>query len=225
MTGDTQVFLESARRTFAGAIEWPGWCRGGRDEAAALQALIDAGPRYAAVVRGAGLGFRAPGAVSQLEVVERLQGNATTDFGAPGAVPSADSRPVTADELSRLTAILQCAWQAFDEAVAAAAGQVLRTGPRGGGRTVDGIVQHVTGAERGYLTSLGWSFRSEADPPDPAALRAAIVEGLSAAARGEIEPEGPRGGKRWPPRYFIRRDAWHVLDHVWEIEDRLRTDE
>jgi hypothetical protein len=25
----------------------------------------------------------------------------------------------------------------------------------------------------------------------------------------------------WPPRYFVRRVAWHVLDHAWEIEDRI----
>jgi hypothetical protein len=24
----------------------------------------------------------------------------------------------------------------------------------------------------------------------------------------------------WPPRYFMRRAAWHILDHAWEIEDR-----
>jgi hypothetical protein len=32
--------------------------------------------------------------------------------------------------------------------------------------------------------------------------------------------QGPRGGKLWQPRYFVRRSAWHILDHVWEIEDR-----
>ncbi|CAN5828742.1 hypothetical protein BH20CHL8_BH20CHL8_11020 [soil metagenome] len=26
----------------------------------------------------------------------------------------------------------------------------------------------------------------------------------------------------WTPRYFVRRAAWHVLDHAWEIEDRAR---
>ena len=29
-------------------------------------------------------------------------------------------------------------------------------------------------------------------------------------------PEDPK----WPVRYLIRRMAWHVLDHAWEIEDR-----
>jgi hypothetical protein len=32
----------------------------------------------------------------------------------------------------------------------------------------------------------------------------------------------PRLTKRpWTPRYFLRRSAWHALDHAWEIEDRL----
>jgi len=28
------------KKTFAGALDWPGWCRSGRDEQDALQALI-----------------------------------------------------------------------------------------------------------------------------------------------------------------------------------------
>jgi len=42
---ETPVYLESgSRRTFAGAIDWPGWCRSGRDEASALEALLSYGP-------------------------------------------------------------------------------------------------------------------------------------------------------------------------------------
>ncbi len=51
--------------------------------------------------------------------------------------------------------------------------------------------------------------------------RRAILEALGAAARGEVPPRGPRGGARCAPRSFVRRVAWHVLDHAWEIEDRL----
>ena len=48
-----EVVLEVGQtRTFAVAPEWPGWCRIGRDEASALQALIDFGPRYARVLAG-----------------------------------------------------------------------------------------------------------------------------------------------------------------------------
>jgi hypothetical protein len=95
------MYLEiGKKRAFAGATDWHGWCRSGRDEQAALQALFDYGPRYARVLQGARLGFHAP-------------------------------------------------------------------------------------------------------------------------AKGEISPRGPRGGARWAPRYFVRRVAWHMLDHAREIEDRV----
>ena len=52
-------------------------------------------------------------------------------------------------------------------------------------------------------------------------MQGAMLEGLISAASGEIPARGPRGGLRWTPRYFVRRVAWHVLDHTWEIEDRV----
>jgi hypothetical protein len=56
-----EVYLEvGAKRVFACGVDWPGWCRSGRDETTALQALLDSGPRYAAVVRSSRLGFEAP---------------------------------------------------------------------------------------------------------------------------------------------------------------------
>ena len=216
------VYLETGKkRVFAAAVDWPGWSRSGRDEAAALQALLDYGPRYARVMREAGIEFQAPEDAARLAVVERLEGDATTDFGAPGAIPAADERPVDEAGLERLRKILRTCWQALDAAATAAAGKELRKGPRGGGRELEGILRHVRESEAGYLGALGWKVkRGEAGQkqrPD----RADILEGLEAAARGELPAQGPRGGRHWPPRYFVRRDAWHILDHAWEIEDRL----
>ena len=89
------VYLEvGSKRTFAGALDWPGWCRSGRDEASALQALVDYGPRYAAAIRSARLGFKAPADVSAFTVMERLNGDTTTDFGAPACIPDGDAAPV-----------------------------------------------------------------------------------------------------------------------------------
>ena len=51
--------------------------------------------------------------------------------------------------------------------------------------------------------------------------REAILDALAVAAAGDLPEKGPRGGVIWPPRYFIRRVAWHVLDHTWEIDDRI----
>jgi hypothetical protein len=219
-----RVYLEvGSHRTFAAALEWPGWCRAGQDEAAALAALLEYGPRYARVLRSAHLGFQVPEDVSAFEVTERLIGNATTDFGAPDRAPSTDTQPPGDEELRRLQAILKACWQAFDSAVDEAQGKALRLGPRGGGRVLDGIVQHVLGSERSYLSSLGGKVSQAEDlqlSPEP--IRQAILHALEVSARGEIAALGPRGGKRWSPRYFARREAWHVLDHVWEIEDRQR---
>ena len=218
------IYLEiGAKRTFAGAIDWPGWCRIGRDEDAALQSLVDSGPRYARVLRAAKLGFDAPADASAFAVVERLEGNTTTDFGAPDLAPSSDTLPVDDAELRRLQTLLRACWRAFDAAVQAATGKELTKGPRGGGRDLDGIVQHVLGAEQGYLGRLAWKREKRAAEDLPEELgrtRQDALNALAAAARGELPTRGPRGGVIWTPRYFVRRVAWHVLDHAWEIEDR-----
>ena len=134
------VYLEvGRRRVFAGALDWPGWCRGGLDETSALASLVDYAPRYAAVLKAAGLGFNAVTGVSSFALVERLPGNATTDFGAPDAVPASDALPMVGEELVRQQAILDACWQAFAASAAAAVGKELRKGPRGGGRDLDWI--------------------------------------------------------------------------------------
>lgn len=216
-TKATPIYLEQgAKRTLAGAMEWPGWCRSGRDDDAAIQALRDAGPRYAAVLRRAGLD--APDLDAELTVVERLTGNASTDYGVPDQAPPGDERPIGDAELERLRAILRAAWDALAEASRAAEGVELRKGPRGGGRDLEKIVGHVLEAEQSYMRRIGGAAPKTAS--DIAAMRDAALDSLGVAARDGVPPPGPRGGARWLPRYYARRSAWHILDHVWEIEDR-----
>lgn len=219
------IYLEiGKRKVFAGTVEWPGWCRHGRDEASALQALLDAGPRYAQVLQPTELGFRAPEKASSFNVVERLDGNSTTDFGAPAIPPSADQDTIDESELQRLQTVLEACWHAFDQAVEMAQGKELQKGPRGGGRDLSGIIDHVLGADVSYLKRIGRQVElAEEDPLEQRLdrIRKAILDGLAAGAAGELPEKGPRGGKRWKPRYFARRVAWHVLDHAWEIEDRI----
>jgi len=220
-----EVYFEiGKKKTFVGALAWPGWCRSGRDEASALQALFDYRKRYERVARTAQLGFQPPTDVSAFTIVERLQGDATTDFGAPGMAPSRDGQPVDDRELQRLLSVLQACWQAFDSAILAALGKELRKGPRGGGREIDGVISHMLGADAGYLAQLGWKLKLDVGVDSRQALdqtRQATLEALGPATRGELPSRGPRGGIRWSPRYFVRRSAWHVLDHAWEIEDRI----
>src|SRR5512145_2348014 len=109
------VYLEIGKaRTFAIAPGWPGWCRSGPDDASALQALFDYGPRYGRVLQATQVPFQPPSQRSTLVVVERLAGNATTDFGAPALALPSDTQPIEPDELQRFQAVLQACWKTLD---------------------------------------------------------------------------------------------------------------
>lgn len=225
MPSSIKAYVEvGRRRAFAGALDWPGWCRSARDGEAALEALSSYGPRYRAVLDMAGSGIRGPAESFRLEVAERVEGNATTDFGAPAIAPPGDERPVGKVELERLRAILKACWAKFDQAVQEAEGKALRKGPRGGGRDLDAIVDHVLGADGSYVKSMGGMYRKADDAGvtmQMTQIRTAVIDALSARARGEpVASTRRRSGTTWFPRYGARRVAWHALDHAWEIEDR-----
>lgn len=220
-----EVYVETGdKKVFASALDWPGLSRSSRDQASALQALIEYGHRYAAALKNKGIEFISPGDAEGLRVIEQLEGNATTDFGAPAVIPDADKTALGRNESERQAEILQACWLAFDHAVLQAIGKNLRKGPRGGGRDLEDILEHVIGADQEYLRRLGYKHTSK-DTTDAALqlndLRKGILEGIQIADSGGLPAQGPRGGSYWPVRYFIRRVAWHALDHAWEIEDRL----
>lgn len=169
---------------FAAAMDWPGWCRRGKSPPAALAALLDHAGRYGAV---AGPEF-APG---ELIVVEECQGTSTTDFGAPDAVFASDAEALGAAARERAAGLLVASWQAFDRVVVGAP-ERLRTGPRGGGRDRDGIVDHVREAERSYARKVGARLPPRTPWPDQ---RTAIIGALGSGA--------PAGA--WSPAYAFRR--------------------
>jgi hypothetical protein len=211
------VYLEvGKKRAFVSALNWPGWTRSGKTEEDALETLFEYGPRYAKVVTR--LAYVPPKIGTAFTIEDRVKGDATTDFGAPSIPATKDGRPIKNDELTRLVTILERCWSAFDEMAKANARKKLRMGPRGGGRDVSAMIEHVNGADGAYLTRLGGSYKGD----DPEELRARFVEALKARARGEEPPPNPRRKAAvWVPRYAIRRSAWHALDHAWEIEDRV----
>ena len=210
------VVLETGRtKTFASAVDWPGWCRAGRTEEAALEALAAYAARYALVTDAAGVRF--PGTAGDaFTVAERLPGNASTDFGAPGAIADADRTPTTGAQANRLTVIVRAAWTVFDR-IAADTPPELRKGPRGGGRDRDKMIDHVIGAEVMYARKIGLRHRQ------PAITDRTAIEALRddvSAVLGQPSDGSPTTEKGWPVRYAARRVAWHVLDHGWEMQDR-----
>ena len=208
------VFEIGSKRTFASAIDWPGWCRAGKDQELALQALIDYAPRYAVVAKTAGVPFTV--GRWNFDGVDYLDGDATTDFGAPGAMSKLELQPMTKAEVERMCSLVEATWKVFDGVVKKAPAS-LRKGPRGGGRDRDKIVEHVLGAEAGY----GSSFMLKLKQPEVGdikaikALREAWLDAFRFGADGKPRREGGRSA-----RYMARRIAWHAMDHAWEIEDR-----
>ena len=221
-TQPVRVYLEQTeRRTFAVAVDWPGWARAGRTPEAALDALAEYLPRYLAVVRAAGR--RIPGTGSggpEFSVVERVPGNATTTFGAPGVVPALDAARWSAETADQQAALVAACWQHLD-AVAATAPAQLRKGPRGGGRDRDTIVRHVLDAEVAYARKIGLRVPAPGDPAQQDAFRADLLTTLHRSALPDTPwvPDTARA-KGWPAAYASRRIGWHALDHAWEIQDR-----
>lgn len=201
-----------SKKTFASALDWPGWSRSAKTEEAAIESLLAYAPRYAPVARLAGLDVPSS---FEAEVAERASAGSGTDFGVPTCLThEADRRPVDHGEAARLAAIVEAAWATFDR-VAAGAPAELRKGPRGGGRDRDKMVGHVDEADWYYARELGLRFKAPHDRSEVEAIRTAVLEVLRRPSDGS-----PLAGRSWPQRYAARRIAWHALDHAWEMEDR-----
>lgn len=213
MAKRVDVYIETTpRKTFACALDWPGWCRSGKTEELALEALTAFLERYRPVVELAG---QTLGATVTIRVVERIPGGAGTEFGVPSAIAKRDRARVTAKEANRLAAIVEASWSTFNR-IAPRAPAELRKGPRGGGRDRDKIVRHVAEADQAYAREIGLRERFDPDEAgEVAAMRERMLDVLRQPADGS-----PLADRKWTLRYAARRIAWHALDHAWEIQDR-----
>jgi hypothetical protein len=176
--------------------------------------LLDYAPRYAVVVRAAGLDM--PATDGALDIVDSVTGGGGTDFGVPSAITDADRRRVTGADAKRLATLVHASWSVFDRVAARAPGS-LRKGPRGGGRDRDKMIGHVIEADHAYARELGIHLPEPrfGDQTAIDAERDAVLELLGRPSDG-----GPLADRRWTQRYAARRIAWHALDHAWEMEDR-----
>lgn len=209
----TDIYLELAgKKAIAWSLEWPGWCRIRSNEETAVQVLIDYEPRYRLIAQRAGLDF-SPG---DLVVAERLPGDGNTAWGVPSVMAPVETRPIDATTMQCYIALLRAAWGMLEDVVATSPAE-LRKGPRGGGRDRDEVWRHVVEAERAYARKIGVRHKPF-DVNDKSALKAMreeIIAVLGKASTGE-----PLVAGGWNASYAVRRMAWHVVDHIWEIEDR-----
>lgn len=208
------------RRVFAQALDWIGWCRSGKDETAALHNLVTSASRYARVAGSAGLAFAGPASIEAFEVVERVPGTATTDFGALSVLLASDQEPFEGGDIERLTGLLIACWSAFDETLHRIPAKVYGVKPVRG-RSPEAIRLHLLEADLMHLSAFGPAFRH----PDPAqvaeqetAVREQIIARLRAVPRGEVIVPLRRYGFTWTLRFAVRRSAWHALDHAWDFK-------
>src|SRR5439155_6919555 len=132
------VCLEvTPKQAVASALDWPGWCRAGRDEGAALEALAGYAARYAPVAAHAGVSF--PATVA-FDVIERVPGGPATAFAAPECrrpfpqiTAEAEPATVTPAAARRPAGLLTAAWATFAQ-ISAASPAALCKGPRSSGR-------------------------------------------------------------------------------------------
>ena len=218
-TADSRIAVVvevTAKRSFASATDWPGWTRSGRTPEAALESLAAYGDRYRVVATTAGLTLPTITGVPAFDVVETIEGDATTSFGAPSKAAAVERKAVTPKDVDRVAKLLEAAWTVLDRVVAASPAE-LRKGPRGGGRHRDAMFDHVLGAEQAYAGKLGVRVQ-QPSRDDRAGIRA-MRDALLALVREDRTGRPARDGG-WPPRYGARRLAWHALDHAWEMQDR-----
>ena len=208
----------TARKAFVWAVDWPGWCRGGKDATLAREALLAHAECYSVVAMIAGLVLPAPSDNADLDVVESVPGAASTAVGVPHAITAMDRRPTTLSEAERLASLVEATWTVLDRMTAAAPPE-LRKGPRGGGRDRDKMLGHVIESDHAYACEIGLSVEagSVSDRAAVEAARGAVLEILRQPSDGS-----PLADRKWPLRYAARRIAWHALDHAWEMEDRTQ---
>lgn len=218
MAGAIRVMLEQGtkKRVVACAFDWPGWDRSARIGGDVLAVLAAYRPRYAKVAELAGSGaeFAAAG---EFEVVERVEGIGMTDYyGVSGRPATPEHDPMTDAECERKIALLRACWRTFDDTAATVSAQ-LRKGPRGGGWEKERIIRHVNGAEIDeFAPKVGVKVPLETrdDAKALADYRDSLAEGIrDHHARGEP-------ARSWALQFLIRRCAWHMLDHAWELQDR-----
>ena len=218
MSASNAVYIEvGARRCFACSLEWPGLSRSGKSEEAALVALSEYVRRYALVADRAGVDFPLT-EDQEWSVVERVPTRSGgADFGAPTAMLEQDGRDLSRAEVTRTAALMTASWEYFDD-VAAVAPESLRKGPRGGGRDREAIVDHVAAAEQMFGRQVGLSL--PVPKPGDRKVMMANRELVLAWCRSGTAGGQERAG--WPAPFATRRLIWHVLDHAWEIEDRVQ---
>ena len=218
-----RVVLEVApKRSFASALDWPGWSRGGRNEDEALDALLDYAPALCDGRKRAKIAFTPP-ATTRGSTWSSDRGRRRNGVRrARASRRASEDEPLSAADLRRLLAFLQAAWTASTGQPGRRRGRADEGSARRRARAAEDHRARAGGRGRlsrpARITSSRGRGRERRQTDGPAAPR--LCRGAHRVATGQPLANPRNTRKPWTPRYAVRRSAWHVLDHAWEIEDR-----
>ena len=211
------------KRTVAFSLDWPGWSRGAKTAALAVETLESYRERYRPIAELAGMAAEFD-AAGPLEIVEDRVGTGSTDFWGISFSPSSTEQgPMDETELERKITILQACWAFFDD-VAAKVSPEMRKGPRGGGRDRHRIVRHTIRTEsEDFAKQVGLRIPEEGalTPQGLRQHRETYLAAMRAYNEGKVE----KRMRSWTLPFLIRHSAFHTLDHAWEMEDKDLTGE
>lgn len=211
------------KRSVAFSLDWPGWNRGAKSAALALETLESYRERYRPVAVLAGMAEEFDEA-GPLEVVEDRVGTGSTDFWGISFSPSSTEHgALDESDLERKLTLLQACWAFFD-GVAARVSPEMRRGPRGGGRDRNRIIRHTIRTEsEDFAKQVGLRIPEEAalSPEGLRQHRETYLAAIRAYNAGKVDKKM----RSWTLPFLIRHSAFHTLDHAWEMEDKDLTGE
>jgi DinB family protein len=130
-----------------------------------------------------------------------------------------DWKPLTAEDIERATKLL--IWSRADllKIVEGLSPERLDQKHPDERRTINGILNHIGGAEWWYMDCLGLAFPKDKLPKDPIKrlekVRAYLMKTLP-KLKGVKQVLGVNG-EFWSPRKVLRRAVWHERDHTAHI--------
>ena len=134
-----------------------------------------------------------------------------------------DWKPLTAVEIER--ALKMLAWSRADllKTVAGLPPEKLDQSYPAERWSINGILNHVGGAEWWYLDRLGLAFPQAEVPEQPMPRLEKVRTALNATLpklEGVVKAVGV-DGEIWSPRKLLRRALWHERDHIEHIKKLL----
>ena len=153
-----------------------------------------------------------------VEVIERVAGSSSTDFWGIAHVPSKiEAAVLSAADLERRLDLLRACWAEFDDVAERVVGRAQARVTQRRTQSASRSCATCTAPSRDQMSrkvEVRTPLEVVLTPDGLATHRLAYLDAIRA-----YNAEG-RPARTWPIQFLIRRTAYHVMDHGWELQDR-----